>query len=269
VKSGTDDGSAVLSIVVLCIAASCHPTGSMEPQESGAPVSVSKEAAPGPGPSSPRQMGWSDYTEDDVSLGANLRGQLDRIDRLFKSTAFLHVTNDFASFWSESESRTGALRSLASDQGRATDPRFYMALAIAAQQRAHRNGPVLYKMLTKNARPFIGRPWFVINAKILQIQETDDGVTAGRVELEPGFDTAMFFAARFPTPFIDGDRVDLIGFFAGDYTYKNRLGADVTVPSFAVAGMFKTGSIVAMNRIVRFWKGDIGAEQLRREPRKF
>ena len=143
-----------------------------------------------------------------------------------------------------------------------------MALVIAAQQRVHRDGPVLYKMLTKSVRPFVGRPWFIINTKVEEIHETDDGLTVGRIELEPGFDKDVFFVARFRTSFIDDDRVDIIGYFAGDYTYKNRLGADLTVPAFAVAGMFKSGTIVAMNRIVRFWKGDIGADQLRRAPRK-
>ena len=130
-----------------------------------------------------------------------------------------------------------------------------MALVIAAQQRVHRDGPVLYKMLTKSVRPFVGRPWFIINAKVEEIHETDDGLTVGRIELDPGFDKDLFFVARFRTPFIDDDRVDVIGYFAGDYTYKNRIGTDLTAPAFAVAGMFKSGTIVAMNRIVRFLEG--------------
>lgn len=140
-------------------------------------------------------------------------------------------------------------------------------MALWATRRARDDGPVMYPMLLKNAERFVGRPWFIMNAKILELHE-EGQFSVGRIEMDPGTNP-LFIVARFTTPFIEGDRVDIVGYFGGSETYETKLGDHRRIPSFAVAGVFKTGAIVAMNRIVKTWLSDPTPNQLRSQPRKF
>ena len=210
---------------------------------------------------------WFDIGSNDRALGSDIKGQLDRIDSILPSKLFLTANAATTSLFAESESQLPRLRELAADSGRAADPRVYMVIAVTASQRARNDGTILYKMLTKNADRDAGRPWFIMGAKIIELHE-EGSMTLGRIEMDPGTNP-LFIGARFATPFVEGDRVDVVGYLAGNYTYETKIGSKFTIPAFAVAGMFKTGTIKAMNRIVKVWVKDVVPDQLRDMPRKF
>ncbi len=140
-------------------------------------------------------------------------------------------------------------------------------MAVFATRRAKDEGPVLYQMLLKNADRYVGRPWFIMNAKVLELHE-EGQLSVGRIEMDPG-SNPLFVVGRFTTPFIAGDKVDIIGYFAGTETYETALHDHRSIPAFAAAGVFKPGTIIAMNRIVKAWLGDPTPNQLRAQPRKF
>lgn len=214
-----------------------------------------------------REPSFFDLGTDDRSYGDATKGQLDRIDALLASTGFLTTTEGLKSFFADSAGRLPDVRRLANDAGRAADPRIYLEMAVWATRRARDNGPVLYQMLLKNADRYVGRPWFIMNTKILELHE-DGQFSVGRIEMDPGANP-LFIAARFTTPFIEGDRVDVIGYFGGVETYETKVHESRGIPSFAAAGIFKPGTIVAINRIVKAWLADPTPNQLRAQARKF
>jgi hypothetical protein len=214
-----------------------------------------------------REPSFFDLGTDDRSYGDGTKGQLDRIDALLSSTGFLTTTEGLKSFFSDSAGRLPDIRRLANDAERSADPRIYLEMALFATRRARDDGPVLYQMLLKNADRFVGRPWFIMNAKILELHE-EGRFSVGRIEMDPGANP-LFMACRFTTPFIEGDRVDIVGYFGGSETYETKLHESRSIPSFAAAGIFKPGTIVAMNRIVKSWLADPTPNQLRALPRKF
>jgi hypothetical protein len=257
--------SAVVALALVVVFACCQKS-----RDAGNTVahdtSDAAIAAPSAAPQH-HEPTWWDLLSDDRALGSDMKGQLDRIDSILASKLFLSPTAATRSLYDESESQLPRLRELAADSRRSADPRVYLQIAFMASRRAREDGTILYKMLVKNAERSAGRPWFIIGAKILDLKE-EDQTTIGRVEMDPGTNP-LFIGARFLTPFVDGDRVDIVGYFAGDRTYETKAGAKVTIPAFAVAGMFKPGTIVAMNRLVKLWQGDPVPDQLRSMPRKF
>ena len=256
------------ALLIAVVALSCSRQRTEAPAPAPQPAAAATPPVPAKSPAPPKPAPtWADISSNDCSYGCNLQGQLDRIDAVLTSKAVLTETDGLKSLFSESEAQLPRLRELAADRGRAADPRLYMVIASTATQRARGDGTVLYQMLTKNAEHDAGRPWFIMGAKILELHE-DDQVTGGKLEMDPG-KNPLFIVGRFKTPFVEDDRVDVIGYFAGNYTFKTTTGLKETLPAFAVAGMFKEGTIRAMNKIVHTWPKDIPPDALRSMPRKY
>jgi len=66
---------------------------------------------------------------------------------------------------------------------------------------------------------------------------------------------------------VAGDRVDLVGFWAGDFEYQARIG-EVTILGLAAPAVFKPRTIRALNRMEKVWRGDPGPDQIRSVSRK-
>lgn len=195
----------------------------------------------------------------------DLDGQLDRIHALFHDPTFEKSTPGELGMWEEKAVGIPRLREISGISSPSVDPRVVLWIAIHADGYCQSWGGITYEMLMKNAERSAGRPWFIMNARIIEILE-EGRTSVARIEMDPG-KNPIFVQWRYLTNFVAGDRVDVVGFWAGSRTYDARLGK-VTIPALAAAAVLKPGTIRAMNKISRVWLGDVGPDQLRNRPRK-
>jgi hypothetical protein len=195
----------------------------------------------------------------------DMEGQLDRAKKLFGDPTFEGAAAGELGMWKDKEPQVARLREVSGVTHPSADPRAILWIAVHADGYCKSWGGITYAMLTKNADRSAGRPWFIMNAKILEIFE-DHEVSMARMEMDPG-EHPIFVKWRYLTDFVAGDRVDVVGFWAGSQSYKARIG-EIIIPALAAAAVLKPGTIKAMNKISRVWLGDVGPNQLRMTPRK-
>jgi hypothetical protein len=101
---------------------------------------------------------------------------------------------------------------------------------------------VTYEHLKKNAARYAGRPW-TFTGKILEISEVG-GNTVARIALDDWGNKAIYVAGPFTTEFVEKNRVQVIGYLAGDYSYTSQANWNITIPAVAARAMVepnKTG----------------------------
>jgi len=257
-RSGTRSSSVLLAVAVILVHAGC---AKKEPQ---IPAPHAPPAPPsGPIPAATKA---SVPAVASKTFARDLSGQLDRIDVVLADSGFNGVRLDTTEFWKTKEAEIPKLREIARVSDPAIDPRHYLDIAVRADRWAADDGTVTYEMLLKNADRYAGRPWFLVNALIIDIKEAES-VTMARIFMDPGRNP-LLVGGRFVTNFTKGDHVDVVGYFAGNYEYEAVGGNKVTLPAFAAAGLFKTGTLRAMNRVSKVWQGDLPETQLRSKQRK-
>lgn len=90
---------------------------------------------------------------------------------------------------------------------------------------------VTYEHLKKNADRYAGKAWS-FTGKILEISETGGG-TVARVSLDDWGNKAIYVAAPFSTEFVEKNRVHVIGYLAGNYSYTSQANWQITIPAVA------------------------------------
>ncbi len=99
------------------------------------------------------------------------------------------------------------------------------------------NNDITYKHLKKNSQKHAGKEW-AFTGKILEIQEVE-GRTVSRIGIDAWGNDAVFVAGNFTTDFVQGDRVYVVGYLAGDYSYESQAGWNINIPSLAARAMMK------------------------------
>lgn len=94
-----------------------------------------------------------------------------------------------------------------------------------------------YEQLKKNADSHIGKPW-AFSGKITQIIEKD-GQTTALISLDAWGNKLVWMIGNFTTDFVEKNQVYVVGYIAGNYSYKSIAGWDMTVPSVAARAMLK------------------------------
>lgn len=167
--------------------------------------------------------------DDPAGFSKDMIGQLDRLTLMEAKHAGGYIAAD--------------VERLKKASGMNRDPQFAYMLSYDAQEDADKNGKVTFPMLKKNADRYAGRPWEVRGARIIEIAERN-GVTIARLSVG-GFDNILFVTGRFESDFVEGNRVDVVGFLAGNYSYQARIG-ELTIPALAAVPFFRAGGIEAM-----------------------
>lgn len=101
------------------------------------------------------------------------------------------------------------------------------------------DGSITYAHLKKNADRYAGRPW-AFTGKILEISEVGGG-TAARVSLDDWGTKPVWVVSAFETDFLEHDRVYVVGYLGGSYTYTSQAGWTITIPALMARAMLKPG----------------------------
>ncbi len=96
---------------------------------------------------------------------------------------------------------------------------------------------ITYEHLKKNADKHAGKPW-AFSGKILEITEKD-GITEARIALDDWGNKVIYVAGPIETLFVEKNRVYVIGYLAGNYSYTSQANWKITVPALAVRAMIK------------------------------
>lgn len=113
------------------------------------------------------------------------------------------------------------------------------AFAVLADE----NRNITYAHLSKNAARYAGSPWR-FRGRILEVEETQNpNLTVARITMDYYGNTPLMVFGRFTTNFVRGNFVDVIGYLAGNYSYKSQAGWDITVPALAALRIVKMNSI--------------------------
>lgn len=96
---------------------------------------------------------------------------------------------------------------------------------------------ISYELLKKNADKYAGQPW-AFTGKVLQIYE-QDGQTQARLAMDTWENKPVWVAADFPTEFIENNRVYVVGYLSGNYSYDSIAGWKITLPAIAARAMLK------------------------------
>lgn len=116
---------------------------------------------------------------------------------------------------------------------------------------------VTFEQLKKNAERYAGRPWR-FSGKIVQIQEAS-GFTTVRVALDAWGNKVVYVVAPFTTEFVDGDRVYVVGYLAGDHSYQSIAGWNITIPAMAARAILNRTEGVRLESDVLRKPVDAGA----------
>jgi hypothetical protein len=100
---------------------------------------------------------------------------------------------------------------------------------------------VTYAHLEKNAGRYAGKAW-AVQGKILQIFENNDG-TQARIGFGSWNNDVIYAVGRFTTEFIENDRVYVIGYLAGNYSYESQAGWNITIPLLAARAMLRPAEL--------------------------
>jgi hypothetical protein len=139
------------------------------------------------------------------------------------------------------------------------DPEVRKALGILAEyertdEAIARNireadGSIKYAHLKKNAAKYIGKPW-ICTGRILEIFEKD-GETTARVGLGGYGVDPIWVYGKFPTDFIENDRVSVVGYLNGDHSYVSQAGWNITIPSMVARTMLKPSEVSKLREQAR------------------
>jgi|GEM_PF-3464834 len=170
------------------------------------------------------------------TFSSDMKGQLDRVD-WFIAKVGIGYPGDQDKYraitgWRDPKTLPGAVYALS---GRAQ---------LEADQMG---GRVTFSMLKKNPDRYATRAWACEKAKIVEINERE-GITQARIQTDEGI---YFVIGRFQTDFVDGDRVDVMGFLAGNYTYESQAKWQITLPAVAAGGFFKGGTTAKMTAEIK------------------
>jgi hypothetical protein len=103
-----------------------------------------------------------------------------------------------------------------------------------------------YAHIKKNPSRYAGTPW-MFSGKILEIRETGNQ-TFARIGIGSWGADAIYVIGSFTTEFIEDDRVSVIGYLAGDYSYVSQAGWNITIPAFAARLMVKPSDATRLSR---------------------
>lgn len=106
-----------------------------------------------------------------------------------------------------------------------------------AKNISEANQEITYKHLKKNAEKHAGEPW-LFTGKILEISESD-GNTFARIGLDKWGNDAIMVAGNFTTEFVDGERVFVVGYLAGNHSYTSQANWQITIPAMVARAMLK------------------------------
>lgn len=101
---------------------------------------------------------------------------------------------------------------------------------------------ITYGQLTKNADRYQGQAW-AFTCSIVQIQEAG-GETSALVALDYLHNDMMKVKASFTTEFVDGDMVYVVGYLAGNYSYRSVGGLDMTIPMIEAKAILKPSDAI-------------------------
>ena len=96
---------------------------------------------------------------------------------------------------------------------------------------------ITYEHLKKNSAKYRGQPW-AFSGRIHQIYERDGG-TQALVSLDGWGSKLVWVEGNFTTDFVEKNQVYVVGYVAGDYSYKSIAGWDITVPLIVARAMLK------------------------------
>jgi hypothetical protein len=222
-------------------------------QTSSSPPLVASAAAPAPtpptSPISPTPPNIEGY-----GFTLDIEGQLDRIDAERKSLA----DKASAERPEEDVKKYADLMGWNPENG---DPRTFRHWTRNAST-------ITYAHLKKNSAKYAGKPWFAIDARVLQINERD-GVTTARINVgSKRSEEAIYVVARFETDLLEGNKVDIAGYLAGPYSYTSQAQWQITVPALAAAFMVKGGRLYATSKALKAdrMKADLLAEKAKKAP---
>ncbi|MDQ3175652.1 MAG: hypothetical protein M3Q91_18405 [Acidobacteriota bacterium] len=96
---------------------------------------------------------------------------------------------------------------------------------------------ITYAHLKKNAAKHATKPWS-FTGKILEIQEVDGG-TVARIGLDAWGSQAIYVAGPITTDFLENNRVFVVGYLAGEYSYTSVANYNMSIPAVAARAMMK------------------------------
>ncbi len=100
---------------------------------------------------------------------------------------------------------------------------------------------ITYAHLTKNADRYAGKPWYA-TGKILQITESG-GNSSARIAIDGRSDRIIYVTAPFETEFVENDKVFVVGYLAGNYSYTSQANWTITIPALAARAVLPPGDI--------------------------
>jgi hypothetical protein len=109
------------------------------------------------------------------------------------------------------------------------------------------NKSITYAHLKKNAERYHGEPWS-FTGKIQQIFESD-GKTTALISLDDWGSKPIWVRANFTTEFIENNRVFVVGYLSGNYSYTSIAGWNMTVPALDARAMLKPNEVAKYRSI--------------------
>lgn len=139
------------------------------------------------------------------------------------------------------------------------DPEVHKALGILADYERtpeavakniqEADTAITYAHLKKNADKYLGKPW-MCTGRILQIFEKG-GETTARIGIGAYGSDPIWIYGKFATDFIEKDRLAVIGYLNGDYSYVSQAGWNITIPSMVARAMLKPGEVTKLKEQAR------------------
>jgi len=126
----------------------------------------------------------------------------------------------------------GQLSRIESEGGQREQSLLEHFLVCAAQKEKE---DVWYEEIKKNPPRYAGRA-AIFRGRILEISERDNTMQA-RLGVDGSSRTVLYIAGNFTTNFTDGDRVSVIGYLAGEYTYTSQANWTISIPALAARKM--------------------------------
>ena len=108
---------------------------------------------------------------------------------------------------------------------------------------------ITYAHLKKNAAKYAGEPW-AFTGKILEITEKD-GMTAARISIDDWAQNVLFVSGMLTTEFVEKDRVYVVGYLAGDYSYTSQANWKITIPSLAIRAVIKPKDVAKYTKRIK------------------
>ncbi|HEX8565409.1 MAG TPA: hypothetical protein VF648_07030 [Pyrinomonadaceae bacterium] len=97
---------------------------------------------------------------------------------------------------------------------------------------------ITYEHLKKNADRYSGKAW-MFKGKILQVFE-QNGQTGARVSLDDWGNKPVWVACNCTTDFVENDRVFVVGYLTGTYSYTSQANWEITIPALAARAILSS-----------------------------